>query len=533
VIHSRLRLCSFIGMLLLICGGCATSSFTPFETAVTPTANPLVAQYSVRHDRAFSVWVEFGTDTTYGRQTSVVSDSSREPGGSLVNVLVAGMLPQTTYHMRAHVDSPSGTWVDDDHTFTTGPLPGPVTSQPPASRSTLQFPAISVTLPTPGLTPAPGVELLDLTTSADASHAVQAVATDLLGHIIWYCPGYAFPVKPMQNGHFIVVANSSLQEIDLSCRVIREVTVGQVNQSLQSNGYSFIIPPPLGLLGSNQFHHDVLVLPNDHWIALCQIAKTFTDLPGYPGTTNVAGDAIVDVDLNGNVAWAWSSFDHLDVHRYPYFGLPDWTHANALVYTADGNLLVSMRHQAWLLKIEYENGTGHGDILWKLGPTTPSEGAGDFTLLGSDVSQWFYAQHYPSILSTDGFKFTMAIYDNGNFRIGSDGTFCGPPPATAACYSRVAIFDLDEVTHVADLTWQYLPGFYSLWGGNAEVLSNGQDPHVEFASSAPFSSVTGSQIHEVTQTDTPQVVWQMNIDGVNAYRGYRIPSLYPGVVWQK
>jgi arylsulfate sulfotransferase len=37
----------------------------------------------------------------------------------------------------------------------------------------------------------------------------------------------------------------------------------------------------------------------------------------------------------------------------------------------------------------------------------------------------------------------------------------------------------------------------------------------------------------VTQTESPQIVWQMNIIGASAYRGYRIPSLYPGVVWQK
>ena len=42
-----------------------------------------------------------------------------------------------------------------------------------------------------------------------------------------------------------------------------------------------------------------------------------------------------------------------------------------------------------------------------------------------------------------------------------------------------------------------------------------------------------SQIDEVTQTGSPQTVWQMNITGENAYRGYRIPSLYPGVTWQQ
>ena len=59
------------------------------------------------------MWIEFGTDKNYGRQTSLVSDSVSVTGGAAVNVLVAGMLPKTTYHMRAHEDSPTGSWLDE------------------------------------------------------------------------------------------------------------------------------------------------------------------------------------------------------------------------------------------------------------------------------------------------------------------------------------------------------------------------------------------------------------------------------------
>jgi hypothetical protein len=79
------------------------------------------------------------------------------------------------------------------------------------------------------------------------------------------------------------------------------------------------------------------------------------------------------------------------------------------------------------------------------------------------------------------------------------------------------------------LLWQYTPGFFSWWGGSIGVLSNGD---VEFDSSEPFDD-NASQINEVTYTSSPQVVWQLNITGENAYRGFRIPSLYPGVTWQK
>jgi arylsulfate sulfotransferase len=359
--------------------------------------------------------------------------------------------------------------------------------------------------------PAPGIELLSLDSAVGGT--LQAVATDLQGNIIWFCPQGALPVKPLSDGDFILLGPSDLREEDLTCNVVRDVSLAQVNQSLQAKGLSYNLV---------NFSHDVLTPPNGHWITIIQISKDFTDLPGYPGTTSVLGDLVVDIDPNGNVVWSWSAFDYLDINRYPYFGMPDWTHSNALVLTADNNLLLSMRNQSWILKLDYASGTGSGNVLWKLGQD------GDFTLLGGDPSQWFYAQHYPNILSVDGSQTTLAIYDDGNDRVYSDGSSCGSTGAPA-CYSRATIFQIDESTSVANLLWQDLPGYFSFWGGSIDLLSNGD---VEFDSSEPFNN-SSSQITEVTYTDSPQIVWQMTVAGENAYRGYRIPSLYPGVAWQQ
>jgi hypothetical protein len=323
----------------------------------------------------------------------------------------------------------------------------------------------------------------------------------------------------MQNGHFIaIVGGAYLREIDLAGNTIRDLTPAAVNTSLQSNGYSFTV---------SDFHHDVATLPNGHWVVICHTNKDFTNLPGYPGTTNVAGDALLDIDLNGNVVWAWSAFDHLDVNRHPlglldFQGLGgDWTHSNAIVYMEDGNLLLSMRNQNWLLKIDYQNGTGPGDILWRLGEE------GDFSLAGeTNPNQWFYAQHYPSLLADNGSETKLAIWDNGDNRLDSNDQPCG---TTTLCYSRATIFDVDQNAKVARLLWEDLPGFYSYWGGSIGVLSNGD---VEFDQTIPFNSVA-SRITEVTQGDIPQTVWQLDLTGENAYRAYRIPSLYPGVTWQK
>jgi arylsulfate sulfotransferase len=494
---------------ILATTGCGVE---PVGSTVAPTQHPQVAQYTVSISGAAQVWVEFGPDTKYGRQTSPFSTTGS--GVSVVPILVAGMKASTLYHMRAHAQWANGNvWVDQDHTFTTGALPS--SGQLQASTGYPDpLPVMSVTHSSvSGLTSAPGVELLSFA-------APLTVATDLSGNIIWYCPMWAIPIKPLPNGHFLVNAGNDLQEVDLTCRVVRDVSRTQVNQSLQANGYDFTIPPPLGLGGGNPFHHDMLALPNGHWIALCEIAKDFDNLVGTSGTTQVVGDAVVDIDPNGNVVWAWSAFDHLDPNRHPYFGLPDWTHSNALVYTPDGNLLLSMRAQSWILKLDYHNGTGTGDILWKLGPN------GDFTLPAAvtDPSQWFYSQHYPNLLSASGSVLTLALYDNGDFRTYTGGSFCNSSSLAPVCFSRAAIFQVDEGTRLATLLWQDVPGFYSSWGGSIGTLSNG---NVEFDNTA----LPSSQIMEVTPTNNPQVVWQMTISGQAAYRGYRIPSLYPNVTW--
>lgn len=487
---ATLWLCASM-ILFLASLGCGASSFSAPETAFTATQNPLVAQYTLRNLRpGLTAWVEFGTDTNYGRQTSTVT-TSEVP----VNILVAGMKPQTTYHMRAVV----GTWVDQDQTFTTGALPAQL---PP--------PGITVTRPNPNLSPAPGVELFSLVGGQPSM--LQSLVTDLQGNIIWYYPAGAAPIKPMDSGHFILNLSSDLREIDLAGNTIRDVSVDQANQSLQARGYPFSI---------TVFSHDVLTLGNGHWIGLAQSTKDFTDLPGYPGTTHVLGDVLVDIDPTGNVVWAWSAFDYLDVNRHLQ-GLPDWTHSNALVYTPDGNLLLSVRHQSWILKIDYANGAGSGAILWRLGQD------GDFTLLGGDPNEWFYAQHDPNLLSTDGTQSTLAIWDNGNLRLDADDTPCGSAPAPA-CYSRATVYQVDENTRIASLLWQDLPGFYSFWGGSIGTLSNG---NVEFDVTTP-TGATASQVMEVTRTDNPQTVWQLTLTGAYAYRGYRISSLYPGVTWQK
>ena len=496
-----------------------SSAFAPGDSAVSSTSNPQVAMYTYAPPSAAQVSVEFGRDTTYGLHTS----SQPVASGAAANLYVAGMLADTTYHMRARARLTDGSTVTDrDHTFTTSHFDPRI------------LPQLSAT--TSG-TPQPGVELIAVASSTSTFRYIEAYATDLAGNIIW---GYDFPdhahyttvqpIKPLPNGNFLVTisfgsqlllqgvppgALVDLREIDLAGNPVRDITVDQLNTRLAAAGYNVVL---------NDFHHDVAILPNGHWVLIASSTRPFNNLTGLPGTTNVIGDVIVDLDTNLNPVWVWNAFDHLDVNRHP-IGFPDWTHTNALLYTSDdGNLLVSMRHQSWILKLNYRNGTGDGSVLWRLG------NEGDFSLTdGAAPQDWFFGQHQPAFVSTaNSGIFSLALMDNGFGRFLADGTQCTTNTLSAPCYTTVPILSINESARTATiLSRDTLPATqYSFFGGGTTALANG---NLEFALSA--QDTADSQVTEITPGASPQTVWQLTATGTNMYRANRIPSLYPGVQW--
>ena len=197
-------------------------------------------------------------------------------------------------------------------------------------------------------------------------------------------------------------------------------------------------------------HHDFAILPNGHLIVIADTQQVI-------GGVTVTGDVIIDLDQNHNPVWAWNEFNHLDINRRPY-AVPDWTHTNAILYSpSDGDLIISIRHQNWLVKIDYDNGAGSGDIVWHLGYQ------GDFTLLNADGSadnnpaDWFYAQHGPSFTTTNtNGKFSLVLFDNGDDRgvsVVTGGT-CGVT-GQPACYSTVPLLEPRRNGHDRN------PGFQS------------------------------------------------------------------------
>ena len=486
------------------------------------TGNPQVAQYSMYLPSRGNVFVQFGKTMDYGLDTWSVPTPSAS--GGQVRIWVAGMLGETLYHMRAQVALANGaTFTDADQTCTTGtpPVTSPVNVSPPSTGGAQ-----------------PGIELWNTILPTSFT---EAVATDLDGNVIWTY-SYQHEVQDsiqgfqlLPNGDFLLLITylSSLnpssvgslidevREIDLAGNTIRSLTMDTLNQKMaasnlrdaQGNTYQF-----------KSFHHDVLVLPSGHWVLLTCYNRTYTNLAGSASGTSVLGDALVDIDENGNPDWAWNTFDHLDVTRRP-MNFPDWTHANGMLYSSDDhNLLLSMRHQNWIVKIEFLDGAASGKVMWRLG-----EG-GDFKLVnGADPTDWFYAQHGMNFFTpnTTG-VFRLGLMDNGNDRMFPSGqVHCAPgtsiPPT---CYSSVPVLEINEGAMTAILVKHYVPppSYFSFFGGNAELLANG-DIEADFA-----STNSGAIVQELDPNDL-KVVWQGSTPKAFQYHANRVPSLYPGVQW--
>jgi arylsulfate sulfotransferase len=483
---------------------------------VTNTNNVQVAQYTVSPAAFANVSVQFGLDTTYGLTTWTQPTPA---SGGAVSLYVAGMKAGTLYHMRGVVQFSDGTqFMDKDQTFTTGALPA------------AKLPNLAVTT-APGMTPQSGVEILNFAQTNGTTQFPLAVS-DLNGNVLWaYDPGLPVQdvgntVKLMSNGNFLINfsgpftdgIDSEIREVDLAGNIVWDLTAAQLNASLAASTCAECNVTVVGT------HHDFALLPNGHIILIASTRQTLSD-----GTMPL-GDVIIDLDQNHNPVWAWNEFNHLDTNRRPYL-YPDWTHSNAVIYSEDdGNLIISIRHQNWLVKIDYNNGHGAGDILWRLGYQ------GDFALLNPDgtadtnPTDWFYAQHGPSFPSaTTSGRFPLILFDNGDDRGVSvvPGGTCGVT-GQPACFSTVMLLQLDEAAKTATLSFHPTAADYSFFGGNAEVLKNGD---VEYAEAAITAPANNAAVHEITQSSPPQEVWQMQITGQYAYRAMRLPSLYPGVQW--
>lgn len=479
------------------------SRVTRDDAVVTPTQNPLVALYSAPPCRAGVLRVQFRPAA--GPPDAPWTSTNTLPcvPGASRNFVVAGMRANTAYEMvQRGGDSGAPPLL-----FTTG--------APPA---TLSIPAFTVRQ-----APGPGTELrrsliYHNLASRPAPNQVNLLATDLSGGLVWYYDPLASGLvgigqpgsAPLAKGTVLLGGRDShralgldvLREIDLAGNPLRETNIDAVNAQLTARGQEIIYG----------FHHEFSRLPGGDIVTLGWTQKT-VDVGGTP--TRYAGDMLLVLDQDLQVVWTWDAFDHLDVTRGPVLGevctgapcpLPgavDWLHENAVGWSpADGNLVISVRLQDWVIKIDYAQGHGDGHVIWRLGQD------GDFAVISSDPSPWFSHQHHARY--QDGS--TLLLFDNGNTRRVAD----------PGAHSRGQLWRLDERAMTATLVVNLDLGNISPELGSAGRMPNG---NYVFDSGSQQGGLFGQSIEMLADGTRTYVQEVASRD----YRSFRMSSLYDGI----
>jgi arylsulfate sulfotransferase len=385
---------------------------------------------------------------------------------------------------------------------------------------------------------------------------VMPVATDLAGSPIWYYDGHGDTgvqlSRPVNGGTFLIFqsglawSNGSYQldqiarQIDLSGNILKETNIGLLQQQLLAMGATDLqscanvqLPAAVGSACLTSFSHDMIVLPNGGYAVIGSMEKIFP--PGL--NVDILGDSIIILDPNLNPLWYFDSFQHdgggtqLDINRPATLaetcavnqggcpilflaGTPgvtplakDWMHSNSIQYrSSDGDLVISARHQDWVFKIDYNNGSGTGDLLWRMGPD------GDFTFnnTGNNAYPWFSHQHDAGFETTGVFD----VFDNGNTRIAQEG----------GGNSRGMVLTVDEpALTVTPVLVQNL-GYFGIALGSAQLLSNG-NYHFQPGIVEPNNLDYSQEFAPVSGTLSGTGVYNLE-SGCESYRSFRMPDLY-------
>lgn len=344
------------------------------------------------------------------------------------------------------------------------------------------------------------------------------VAHDLEGNVIWFnASDTSNLTRPLSGGRFMAIVQDPLQGpehqafrlFDLTGLTLKETNAARVNEQLAAMGIHEI----------TGFHHEARELPDGKFLVLASSERILKDVQGA-GEVDVIGDTILVLDAELRVTWAWDSFEHLDPRHAavlgetctptgggcpPFYKSPqanDWLHSNSLQLAPDGNILVSVRHQDQILKIDYQNGVAWGEVLWRFGKD------GDFKVESADPWPWPSHQHDASILE-DG---TLLVYDNGNTRREAD------PQAQ----SRGQRWELDESTMTARPLLNAKLGAYAPALGSAQRLSDGT---YHFNSGLVFKPPFFMEAQTIQTDASGGILWKY-ATRTPIYRTFRMKDLY-------
>lgn len=499
------------------------------QPTISLTANPLVALFSAPGCSSGAVFAIFGQIGS----ANYVATTSQPCVGLSYNTYLGGLKAQTGYWAMAVYNNAGKVITSPAVAIATGTVTEPI------EPTSVIIPAGSKT------STADGINFFDL---AAQNSFTYAYATDLRGNLVWYYPlasysatgNGSYMARPVEGGTILMILGGTvgtptgfggistaqaLREVDLAGNTIRETNVGRINEQLAARGDPVI----------DTLSHEAIRLPSGHTLVLGSSEMLSTSAQGGTPSNpvDIIGDQVIDLDANFQVSWVWNSFvsEAQFLNRTAILnekcGPPnagcipmgtvlattanDWLHSNALAYDpADGNVLISQRHQDWIIKIDYAAGSGDGHILWELG------NQGSFTLTNPNVdpSPWFSHQHGIWLtLNKDGSK-TLNTFDDGNTR-------CQNAPS-GTCQSRGQVWTYNESAKTATLDVNQYLGNYSGFLGWGQPLANGDYTWTSGGQSLPQGGFVGD-----AQEYSPSGVENYEVSVPSAmYREYRLVSMY-------
>ncbi len=466
------------------------------------------------------------------RRSAITFDQNPEDGLPIV-----GMRPNRRHELTISMQDADGNLVQAPETliYTTPPLP----------TNPLEFPPIRATISKPAKME-PGFTLTsvrrrrfgELTDLTDEERNFLLffgllVALDAEGEVVWYHQ------LDVCFSDFTQLQNGNILYLTLDHHIIEIDLLGNVVASWRSAGSPF---PPRSddviAVDTQSFHHFIDELPNGNLIAFSTVAQVIDDYwssetdPDAPRKRKkVMGDEIIEFQRDGTIVWRWNTFDWLDPYRMGYeamhiywllHGFPDhvdWAHGNGVCLDeADDSLIVSLRHQDALLKIDRQT----GEIKWILGePTDWSEDLRKKLFQPEDGMRWPYHTHSPSITPQG----TILLFDNGNYRARP----FKPAFPPSQSYSRAVEYAIDTDKMTVRQVWESdtVDGdpmvTYAM--GDADWLPDKRNvlvtygfcyPKNDIGAERTWMSMTNqvfqTRIREIAYKNPPEVVWEVRMD---------------------
>jgi len=344
----------------------ADDDFDVTVTTVEDIPTVIVVDWSADLVGVTSAWVEFGTDTDYGR--TAPTDLST---GAPYRTFILGSKPDTTVHLRVVAQTADTLHTSEDRTITTGPAPA---------------------------------ALPNLTVESSGDHWQGWLVTGLVsdptsliidqdGAYVWWHP---IETSRAAGAGEVVLRRTAMARDGQSILYNYNDVEGDVDNAIYRVGLD---GTDLGETATPYGHHDFVELPDGTITYLAYDPKTV-------GRDQVLGDSVIEKAPDGTITEIYNVWNH-----YTYGGsssdpTESWPHANAIDYLEDEDAyIVGFLTLYTVLKID--RATGH--TLWTLGGTQS-----DFTLDGG-TTDLFDTEHQFEWLGD-----SLLVFINGGMEAGAE-----------------------------------------------------------------------------------------------------------------